>query len=160
MLILCFQYFNKQITQNTRFVNQLRMCKYYVHTGNLESFHSLQLMYAPKRIGYSYVGIELRSILAVLDNNHNLGREKSGKQKVKYSKATKQFSLVDVPTAKDNKWCKDLVLQAVECVKDKSLYPFNPDISEVLFPFDLPSSVSAVSRPSREELAEKKRYRQ
>lgn len=116
-------------------------------------------MYAPKRIGYSYVGMELRTILAVLDNNSNLNREKSGKKKIKYSKATKKHTLVDLPAAKDIQWCKDLVSQAVECVVDKSLFPFHPEISELLFPFDLPTSVAAVPRPSRAELIVQEKYR-
>jgi hypothetical protein len=116
-------------------------------------------MYAPKRIGYSYVGIELRTILAVLDNNNNLGRDRSGKQKVKYSKATKQHKLLDLPVAKNTKWRTQLVLDAVECVKDPELFPFDPAIPELLFPFDLPENVAAVPRPSRDVLARRDRYR-
>jgi hypothetical protein len=130
-----------------------------VHTGDLESFHNLQLVYAPKRISYTYVGLELRTILAVLDHNNNLGRAKTGLTDYKYSKATKQWKLVEQSTPKNQKWRADLVDLAVKLVQDGDLFPYDPAITEHLFPFDLPETIAAVPKPTREELAAKKKFR-
>ena len=41
------------------------------HTGSLEVFHSLLLKYCPKRQHFSYVGMQARIELAILDHNYN-----------------------------------------------------------------------------------------
>ena len=39
------------------------------HTGSLEFFHSLLLKYCPKRQHFSYVGMQARTELTILDHN-------------------------------------------------------------------------------------------
>jgi hypothetical protein len=148
-----------QATQNTRFKNQLKHCKYYVHTGELESYHNVHLIYAPKRIGYSYAGMVLRTILAVLDTNYNVNRAKSGIVKCKYSKATKQYKLVEQPVPKSHKWRKDLVSLTVDFAIGKIDIPYDPKITELLFPHDLPDTIAVVPKPTRDELAQAKKFR-
>ena len=41
------------------------------HTGSLEVFHSLLLKYCPKIQHFSYVGMQARIELAILDHNYN-----------------------------------------------------------------------------------------
>jgi hypothetical protein len=89
----------------------------------------------------------------------NRGRSKTGKSDFKYSKATKQWKLVERSTPKNHQWRADLVAQAVMLVQDGDLFPFQPEISELLFPFDLPDNIAAVPKPTREELNAKKKYR-
>lgn len=147
-----------QATQNTRFVNQLKHCKYYVHTGNLESYHNLCLVYSPKRIIYSYTGMVLRNILAILDHNQNLGRKLIG-QKVRYSKATKQYKLEDVFEKKSEQWRKDLVQKIVRSATEESLCIVDPEKQKVLFPFDLPKNIAPIERPTLASLVAKDKYR-
>ena len=48
---------------------------YFVrHSGDIEAYHSLRLMYASKTTGFSYGGMLLRMYLAVLDHNYHLHR--------------------------------------------------------------------------------------
>ena len=45
------------------------------HTGSLEVFHSLLLKYCPKRQHFSYVGMQARIELTILDHNYNTERK-------------------------------------------------------------------------------------
>ena len=47
------------------------------HTGSLEVFHSLLLKYCPKRQHFSYVGMQARTELAILDHNYNTQRKQA-----------------------------------------------------------------------------------
>ena len=47
------------------------------HTGSLEVFHSLLLKYCPKRQHFSYVGMQARIELAILDHNYNTQRKQA-----------------------------------------------------------------------------------
>ena len=47
------------------------------HTGALEVFHSLILKYCPKRQHFSYVGMQARIELAILDHNYNTNRKQA-----------------------------------------------------------------------------------
>ena len=45
------------------------------HTGSLEVFHSLLLKYFPKQQHFSYVGMQARIELTILDHNYNTERK-------------------------------------------------------------------------------------
>jgi hypothetical protein len=140
-------------------LNQLKHCKFNVHTGNLESYHNLHLVYAPKRIAYSYSGMVLRTILAVLDHNNNVGREVVG-ERVRYNKVSKRYFLGDQYAAKSSQWRTDLVNKIVDFTKNPSLIEFNPDVEELLFPFPIPKNIAVgVPKPTIQELREEPRYR-
>lgn len=47
------------------------------YIGALEVFHSAMLVYTPKRIHFTYPVMRGRTMLAVLDNNYNAGREQA-----------------------------------------------------------------------------------
>ena len=47
------------------------------YTGSLEVFHSLLLKYCPKRLHFSYVGMQARIELAILDHNYNTQRKQA-----------------------------------------------------------------------------------
>jgi diphthamide synthase subunit DPH2 len=147
-----------QATQNTRFINQLKHCKYYVHTGMLESYHNLCLVYSPKRIVYSYTGMVLRTILAILDHNNNVGR-KVKSQVRKYSKATKQWKLRDVYETKKDQWRLDLVQKIVSSATNKEMCEVSPAIQKILFPFELPKNIAPIEKPTMAELIAKDQYR-
>ena len=66
-------------------------------SGNIEVLHNVMLKYMPKRIAFSYKGMKARTMLAVLDDNFNVGRRqattKYGSKRwvVHWSKATCSF---------------------------------------------------------------------
>jgi hypothetical protein len=114
-------------------------------------------MYAPKRIAYTYEGLVVRTILAVLDHNSNQGRKVIG-EKVDYSKVSKEYKLHDKYEEKDQSWRKDLVQKCVEYVRNPELITFNPEIDKFLIPFDLPDNIvpTSVVKPSLEQMRMKK----
>ena len=76
------------------------------HTGDLESFNSMMLKYAPKRMSYEYQYYKDRMFLAGLDHNIHLFRDyaKSKKGELlyarKYSKRSKKWHAQPVKVAK------------------------------------------------------------
>ena len=47
-------------------------CTFYVHTGALEVFHNSLLRYMPKRLHFSYPGMQERGMLAIMEHNENI----------------------------------------------------------------------------------------
>lgn len=99
----------------------------------------------------------VRTILAVLDHNTNVGRQVIG-EKMEYAKVSKEYKLYDQYEEKDQTWRKELVQKCVEFVRNPELITFNPDIDQFLIPFDLPNNIipSDVVKPTIEELRKKK----
>uniref|UniRef100_A0A8C5GYH7 Uncharacterized protein n=1 Tax=Gouania willdenowi TaxID=441366 RepID=A0A8C5GYH7_GOUWI len=71
-------------------LNQLTLFK---HTGGLEVFHSSMLKYAEKRQHYSYVTMQARIQLSVLDHNHNVGRQHDSTEFGEYSRYSTSWPL-------------------------------------------------------------------
>ena len=64
----------KVVLQNTLLRDMKKLTGYH-HTGSLEVFDSLLLKYCPKRQHFSYVGMQARIELAILDHNYNTQRK-------------------------------------------------------------------------------------
>jgi hypothetical protein len=136
----------------TRVKNQLKKCCMYLHTGLIESYHSLCLMYASKETYFSYSGMVLRTILAVIDHNSNIGREKVGTKWV-YSNAKKTMVEKAKYAPKSNQWRVQLLDEIVRfSTTEPELVEFDPAVEELLFPFHLPKNMTGLERPSRAEL--------
>ncbi|CAB3382622.1 Hypothetical predicted protein [Cloeon dipterum] len=149
----------KQATQNTRLVNQLKHCKNFVHTSSLESFHNVCLIYAPKRMAFSYHGMVLRTILAAMDTNNNVGREIVGTG-MRYSKGQKAYVLLNKYEDKSDKWRKNLVNRIVQYVANPSLIDEDEaEIMQLLFPLDVPDNIAQVEKPPKETLEAKRMER-
>ena len=58
-----------KIISGTKFGNNMKKCKKFVHTGNLESFHSLKLLYLPKSTEFSMTTTIILTKLASIHNN-------------------------------------------------------------------------------------------
>ena len=67
--------FRKVVLQDTLLRDMKRLTGFH-HTGSLEVFHSLLLKYCPKRQHFSYVGMQARIELAILDHNYSTQRSK------------------------------------------------------------------------------------
>lgn len=113
------------------------------------------LVYAPKRICYSYEGMVVRTILAIIDHNSNVGREAVG-EKMKYSKPTKEYRMQTTYEEKDDTWRRELVQNCVKFVTDSHFIEFNPDWDAMLMPLDIPQNTAVGEKPSVEALLEKK----
>ena len=66
----------KVVLQDTLLRDMKKLCGFH-HTGLLEVFHSLLLKYCPKRQHFSYVGMQARIELAILDHNYNTRRKQA-----------------------------------------------------------------------------------
>ena len=66
----------KVVLQDTLLRDMKKLVGFH-HTGSLEVFHSLLLKYCPKRQHFSYVGMQARIELAILDHNYNTQRKQA-----------------------------------------------------------------------------------
>ena len=87
-----------------------------MHTGELESVHSLYTKYAPKRKKYTLQGLTAHLHLAAMDHNNSVERKqaktKSGKlrYKLQYSKATGDYVVKPIKQAKDHHYRHELLI--------------------------------------------------
>lgn len=66
-----------QIALKPKFLADFMKSTDFIHTGPAENFNSLRLKYCPKRTHFTPLGMEIRAILAALDNNNNTGKKLS-----------------------------------------------------------------------------------
>ncbi len=67
----------RDVVMNERLISDIQKLTRAVHTGSLESYHSLINKYCPKRQHFSFKGMLVRTELAILDLNNNIGREQA-----------------------------------------------------------------------------------
>ena len=67
----------RKVVMETRLVKDIVKTTRAVHTGPLESFHSLINKYCSKRQHFCFKGMLARTQLAVLDHNSNLLRDQA-----------------------------------------------------------------------------------
>ena len=67
----------KEIVNDKNIVNDLPYLVQFEHSGEIEVYHSLYLMYCPKRISFSYEGIYARAQLAIMNHNSGIDRVQS-----------------------------------------------------------------------------------
>jgi hypothetical protein len=137
------------------FIKALKRTRHFIHTGILESYHNVRLMYTPKRIQYPCVGMVMRSILAILDHNANVSRKIIGQSTV-YSKAKKCYVLKNKYEYKCNMWKEELVQRILNFVYEPNSVPYNPEIDKLLFPFEIPERMVEVSKPTSDEILKKR----
>lgn len=137
----------KRIIEDKTFLKDIRHASNYCHTGGLEAYHSTRLKFLPKRLHFGYVGMCLRSIIAILDHNNNVGR-KAKSQKAQYSKVSARWVLKNVYELKTSTWKRDILSEVLACV----VTPVSSDLPSVTKPADLPANIAPVPRPSIEAL--------
>lgn len=99
-----------------------------MHTGNLESIHSLYNKYVPKRKKFELDGMQARIHLAALDHNNNATLEQAvtadgdPKYKQRYSKAAKSYVLAAVKAHKDTNYRKDIMHSISETCSEGSVH--------------------------------------
>ncbi|KAG1701362.1 HEAT repeat-containing protein 3 [Nymphon striatum] len=91
----------QKVVTDKNLLSQLHKVTEGIHTGNLESIHSLYNKYATKRLKFGSAAFKARLRLAALDHNMNAERNQAvtrdGKKmyKLQYSKASKDYVLKD-----------------------------------------------------------------
>ena len=71
----------KNVVYNKTLLWDIKKLTGFQHTGALEVFHSLLLKYCPKRQHFSYIGMQARIELAILDHNYNANRKQATTKK-------------------------------------------------------------------------------
>lgn len=124
-----------EIVFNKRLLKDLKHVTESYHTGNLEVFHNVLLKYCPKRLHFSYPVMQARLQLAVLDHNHNEGREQAVVQRSSvrsapegtkrwryaYSKAAKEGLSKPVMERKDYGYLKELMVDVLRIKEGRTL---------------------------------------
>jgi len=102
----------------------------------------------------------LRTILAVLDHNLNLGREEID-YKIVYSNARKEYVQKSVYAAKDYNWTFEIVKDIIRfATTHPDSVEFDPDVEELLFPFHLPKNITGLVKPDKATFLPIRRQRQ
>lgn len=138
------------VVQDANFIKDLRHTKHYCHTGSLESYHNVRLKYLPKKSHFSYDGMVLRGMLAIIDHNVNVGREVN-RTEVRYSKPTKKFVERSIRFEKDNSWRKDLVAKVCDIVGGRDC-----SIEDDPYHIEVSANITSIAWPSTEELRERR----
>jgi hypothetical protein len=107
------------VVDKKSFLDDLRYAKHYIHTGVLESYHNRRLIWMPKRLYFTYDGMIVRSILCILDHNHNVERILKGHH-VQYSKASKQYVVRNKYQKKNIEWRIALLQTINNYIYDKT----------------------------------------
>ena len=70
----------KETVNDKNIVYDLPYLVQFEHSGEIEVYHSLYLMYCPKRISFSYVGMFARAQLAIMDLISGIDRVQSSEK--------------------------------------------------------------------------------
>ena len=140
-----------QIITSTKFSNDVKKCSKFIHTGKLESFHSLKLIYLPKSTGFSITTTIILTMLTAIQNNMYL----DPKNKLKtcsvrqWSRATKKHILKDRNVYDSITFKKEILVKTFDNLisgriisLDMSSYIRNP----------IPKTFHCQTAPSKEEL--------
>ncbi|KAF4530368.1 hypothetical protein B566_EDAN018171 [Ephemera danica] len=151
-----FSELNK-IINNKSFLNDLKHAKYFLHSGDVEMYHNERLVLLPKRLHFSYEGTMMRSTLAVLDHNYNVGRKVTG-SKVVWSKASKSYIVKNVYEKKSNQWRKDILNSVMSCLSNPEQFSESnsPAVQKLFQPYEIPANIAPVEKPVLEDLLRKK----
>ena len=130
-------------------INDLKHLMQFSHTTALEIYHALYNKWAPKSNHFCYLGMVMRSQLAVFDFNSGSGleqaRAKSGEKKYNFGfwKITKTRSSKPIKAKKDNSYLKEMVQETIECAASKTTLAITVTPS-------LPENIANVQKPNKE----------
>lgn len=132
----------KEIIYNKKFLGDLKQTKNYVHTKRLESYHNLRLKYVPKRVHFSYKTTYIKSIIAIIDHNSNLNKEKIGLNYL-FSKLTGKWVTKNKYVKGKNYWRDEIINSILDHVNGADI------ISPLKIPKNviLPKNIAPIDRP-------------
>ncbi len=149
----------KAVVMDSTLFRDIEKLTYAVHTGALETFHSLLGKYCPKRQSFSYKGMLIRTELAVLDHNSNCERKQATRTdgepqfKIVCPKRTKEWIPKPIMGGKSHNWRLNIAKQVLK------LKNGNAEKINIPVPENLPANIADTPRPSKEEILQKHRSR-
>ncbi|XP_066925524.1 uncharacterized protein [Clytia hemisphaerica] len=138
----------------------LKSMNYYVrnrHTGTLENYHNLKLVYTPKRIGYKNESYISRGQLTVLDHNRHLNRPQLKRKdgtpvfSSSFGKRSKQWYVVPVPVPKTYSYIPEMIAKTMWRRHLKPNLKLKPRTETCM----LAKNIASKPRPSTEVLIER-----
>jgi len=151
----------KTVVLDKRLMKDIGKLSDFCHTGQLETYHSMLLKYAPKRNHFRYGGMQTRLQLAALDHNNNVGRtqviDSEGNPLVRqvFSKGRKLWYLKDVYAKKDYTYLDEILTKIVQRRGDESVSM--DDTSSRLSLPELKTNLATTEKPDL-QVAKDKRY--
>lgn len=144
-----------QVINQPLLISALKRCSLALPTDALENLHSVILKYAPKRLHFGFVGMNMRVCLAYIDHNNNVGRQRLETNKFMFSRVTKQWVARTCFAKKDTTWRKDLLRNAL-LIKLTGSMP--PDCQPPFFHISHPKNIfiEKYPMPSKDELLRSK----
>ena len=133
----------KQIVTKPKLVTDIAKLSDFCHTGQLEVFHSLLTKYCPKRQHFSYMGMNVRMQLAILDHNYNIERQQA---------TTLQGQARFIPKSQKH-WVAKAIKEdkkidyLVEMLEEVVSPDYKRDELSSIFTPDLPPNIALVPRP-------------
>ena len=125
----------KKITTEKLFFSDMQYFTDFLHTGNLEVFHSLLLKYWPKRLHFSFHGMIARTQLAILHFNQAMKSEQAvtkdriSRYKHQFSKITKKYVIKPINNAPEKLYIEHLISEVINAATINELHkPISPDI--------------------------------
>lgn len=97
----------RKIVTDAKLLKDLRKLRHFVHTSKLESYHQEILKYAPKRIFFPKLSMQMRIKLSVIDHNMSVQRQQGKEPEKKWPmwrKSTKRRLERCVYVPKDYEW--------------------------------------------------------
>ena len=147
-----------KIITATKFSNDVKKCCKFIHTGKLESFHSLKLMYLPKSTGFTMTTTIVLTMLTAIQNNCYL--DNKNKQKTysvrQWSRANKEHIVKDRHVYDNITFKKIILEQTFENIKENRI--INLDLSSYIRS-PIPKTFHCQTAPSKEQILAKKNSR-
>ena len=116
-----------KVVTATRYSNDLRKCAKFLHTGKLESFHSMKLLYLPKLHSFEIDTMIILTMLAAAQNNLCVGGGNLLKTYIvrAYSHANKVYVLKNRNVYDNLTFKKAILLDIEENIKNQTHIPCN-----------------------------------
>jgi solute carrier family 8 (sodium/calcium exchanger) len=139
----------QKVVNDKRLLSALKKCKLEAQTSQLESFHSVLRVYAPKRQAFPFDGTLVRSMLAAIDHNFNTGRQGTGLHSFSFSKRSKRWVAKERMEPKDHTWRAHLIERALSfrsgrLALSSTSYPWNDTIPVNIAPEERPDKAQLV----------------
>ena len=133
-------------------LSDLKYMTNFSHTGQLEVYHSLYTKYCPKRLHFSYPGMQARAQIAVLDYNsgvdsgHATTKSNDKRYKQVFSKVTQSWVVKPIANQKDRSiYLTDMLNETIRLKESKHS---NEVVSTLP---DVPMNIAPVPKPDKRE---------
>ena len=148
-----------KIVTATRFSNDLRRCAKFLHTGKLESFHSMKLLYLPKLYSFEMDTMIFLTMLAAFQNNLCVEGNNLLKSYVvrAYSRANKGYILKNRRTYDNLSFKKALLVDIEENIKSKTV--LTHDLNTTYIRKAVPKTFHGAVLPEKEAMLKEKKTR-